>query len=269
MNLNYLESLHRRAALSTLMAVAIVWSSCMATTSQAALIVGSLDAAATHPSYPSGADVVTAPFPASVAAVATRDAGSGRRMAQSFQVTGDPIAVNRIYFGYQYLAVQGSGRDQNAPVTFRLLQIPDVFAVYTLGTETVLGSVNVVFGPEPAPDLINNPDRLYSLRLDWTGSPLLLPSLPGNQGYALEVLGSTTNPTAPIAIMRYTTSQYANGQYLEQGGSPIGAAGQAASEMVLAVTPEPSSFVLAAFSALAIGVGYGRRRNAAPGDSVS
>jgi len=228
-------------------AVASVCFEMAATQADAALILNSVDARANYPAYPAGAPVVTAVLPTALGPPAdldSRGTRSDRIMAQSFRVT-DPISVESIFLGYEWIA------NIAQTVKFRLIEVDDVGVIYNPATVNVLaGPLTVSFGANPGTQANN----LYAVQLDWTGAPLILTPRVGQQGYALEFVGSAAGAgTSPIAPIRYRTGNpYLPGAALEQNLSGVAAGG--AVEWVVAITgqvvPEPTGWLLAAMGPL-------------------
>lgn len=223
--------------------------------SNAALIFDSYNAAS---QWPATAPVRTMDFTPTTTGRGVR---SDRIHAQSFQVAST-IDVDKILIGYQWAG------NVNFPYSVRLVEVNDVFAnAYIPGTQVaapiaIPGNVN-----EPNPDAINNPSRSYALQLHWDpsssgGLQLTLSPRTGNQGYALEMVGSGQGAgTSPIAMIHSTTSTYASGRSYEMQGAVALATPGANTDFEIAITavPEPSAFVLALCATLACGWGLHRQ----------
>lgn len=224
-------------------------------TAQSGLIFDSYDAGA---QWPATAPVRTTDF---TPTALTRGVRSDRIHAQTFQVAS-AISVDRIFLGYSWEA------NVDFPFQVRLVEVDDVFATaYTPGTEvaapvSIPGAVN-----EPNPDTINNPLKGYALKLHWDpnssgGQPLTLSPRAGNQGYAIEVVGSGLGGgTSPISMMYVGSDTYGFGRPYEMQNGVAVKNPPANNEFQVAITavPEPTAAVLAICAALAA-VGLARRR---------
>lgn len=187
-----------------------------------------------------------------------RGVRSNRIQAQTFQVVDNPISIESIYFGYRY---NDGNQNTTLPTTFRIVEIPNIGAGYDHVAAPVSAapfSTTVVPGSP-----VDN--GYFGLRLDWTGAPLMLNPLPGQQGYAFEIVGGGS--VSPIASLhRPDTIPQSRAMEMDPNGASgviTGLNGNPPPDFVMVITgtviPEPATIMLAAV-ALAGCVGFGRRR---------
>lgn len=223
-----------------------VCSICLAAEASAAFVLGSADARTDWP-LQADSDVLLwtsyLPTAAGDGGASHRGVQNNRIQSQTFTVVDKPIAIDSIYLGYRYNA--GNGNDTLAP-TFRIVEIPNIGGVYDrLTVPVAAGPFSTTLNPA-------NPvhQGYYGLRLDWTGSPLVLQPKAGSQGYAFEIVGPHPT-TSPIGVL-LRPNQIPNSRAIEMNlsGGISSLDGNPPPDLVMVITgtvvPEPATLLLSA-----------------------
>lgn len=168
------------------------------------------------PSWPGSAPVRTS----ALTGGGSRGVRLERIHAQTFQVTST-FNVDQIFLGYQWAANLAN------PTYVRLVEVEDVFATSYVAGNQIAAPLQINTGAEPAPDPVNNPNRIYAFQMHWDpsssgGQPLTLTPRTGNQGYAIEITGTGSGAgTSPISIINRAINIYPLGRPYEMiSGSP-------------------------------------------------
>lgn len=195
--------------------------------------------------YPNSAPVYTSHLPAGPSATEdSRGVRSNRIQTQTFRVA-EPLSVESIFLGYRW------NSNDDLPITFRLIEVDDVGVVHNPAAVNVLaGPLTVTIGDRPNPAQAAD---FYALELKWDaglsgGQELILTPRVGQQGYALEIVGSSTS-VSPIALLTRLDNPLAGGRAIEQNLSGAATGPNQSVDFVMAITghvvPEPAAAMLA------------------------